>query len=80
MERVRQRDVCEGAQSRLLGALAACHVGALVAGPEVRAQGALAEIVEQSVEVARDRALRLAAREQPLCHEGWMPLGGGSCG
>ena len=63
MERVRQRDVCEATQCRLVGAVAAGDLGALVAGPKVRVQGALAGIVEQSVKVARDRALRLAARE-----------------
>ncbi len=78
-ESVRQRDACEGTQCRLLGALGACQVGALGAGPKVRAQGGLSEIVEQPVEVARDRALDLAACEQPPCHEGWMPLDGGSC-
>ena len=45
----------------------------------MRMQGGAAEIVEKPVEIVRDDALRLAAREQPLCHEGWMPLGGGSC-
>jgi hypothetical protein len=27
----------------------------------------------------RDRVLRVAAREQPPCHNGWMPRGGASC-
>jgi hypothetical protein len=50
-----------------------------MAAPKVRVQGSSAEIVEELVEMVRDRALRLAASERPLCHEGWMPWGGGSC-
>ena len=69
-ERVRQRDVCEGAQSRLLGALTACEAFARVAGAKVRVERAAAEIIEEPVEVVRDRVLRIAAREQPPCHEG----------
>ena len=79
MECARQRDVCEGAQRRLLGALAARQALAKVAGTKVRVQGVSAEIVEEPVELVRDRALRIAAREQPMRHEGWMPRGGGSC-
>ncbi len=78
-ERVWQRDVCEGAQRRLLGALAACEALARIAGAKVRVQGAAAEIVEKPVEIVRDRVLRVAARKQLPCHNGWMPRGGGSC-
>ena len=56
-----------------------CEAGARVAGSKVRVQGPSAEIVEELVEVVRDCTLRLAAGEQPLCHEGWMPWRGGSC-
>ena len=69
-ECARQRDVCEGTQRRLLAALTACEPLAGIAGAKVRMQGVAAEIVEESVEVVRDRALRFAAREQPPCHEG----------
>ena len=71
-ERARERDVCERAQRRLLTPLAACEAGAPVTGPQMCVQGGSAETVEEAVEEAveilRDRALHLAACEQPLCH------------
>jgi hypothetical protein len=62
-----------------LGALAAFEAFTWVAGTKVRMQRAAAEIVEKPVEIVRDRVLRVAASEQPPCHNRWMPRGGGSC-
>jgi hypothetical protein len=69
-ECVRQRDVCKGPKRRLVGAQAASEALAGVAGTKVCAQRGAAGIVEEPVEIVRDRPLRVAAGEQPLCHGG----------
>jgi hypothetical protein len=67
-ECVRQRDVCKGPKRRLVGAQGASETLAGVAGTKVCAQRGAAGIVEEPVEIVRDRPFRLAAGEQPLRH------------